>query len=205
MIRLAIAEDHKALIDGIKAYLEYEEDIQIVGSADNGRELLEMVKLKTPSIVLCDIRMPILDGIEVTTILNKDYPHIKVIAFTMFDQPEAVKKMLESGAVGYILKNSGLEVLLEGIRQVASGKKYFDKKVHVSDDSDNSSISILSSREKEILNLIVKGRTSHQIADELYIGKSTVDTHRKNMIRKLNLSGSGELMRYALEKKYKFN
>ena len=95
-------------------------------------------------------------------------------------------------------------MVLEAIRTVASGKPYYDKKIHLPHAEKNSSKSVLSSREREILQLIAKGRTSHQIADELFIGKSTVDTHRKNMIRKLGLSGAGELLRYAVEKKYEF-
>ncbi len=122
----------------------------------------------------------------------------------MFDQDEAVKQMLEVGAHGYILKNSSLEIVLEAIRTVTSGKSYYDKKIHLPNTEKNSSKSVLSTREREILQLIAKGRTSHQIADELFIGKSTVDTHRKNMIRKLCLSGAGELLRYAVEKKYEF-
>ncbi len=205
MITVAIAEDHQALIDGIRSYVRYEDDISIIGHANNGEELLKLVRLKQPKVVLCDIRMPKLDGIEATKIILKELPYTKVVAFTMFDQDEAVKQMLEAGAQGYILKNSSLEVVLEAIRTVASGSIYYDKKIqHQPSAEKNSSQSILSSREREILQLIAKGRTSHQIADELFIGKSTVDTHRKNMIRKLGLSGAGELLRYAVEKKYEF-
>lgn len=204
MITVAIAEDHQALIDGIRSYVRYEEDISIIGHANNGEELLKLVRLKQPKVVLCDIRMPKLDGIEATRTILKELPYTKVIAFTMFDQDEAVKQMLEAGAHGYILKNSSLEVVLEAIRTVATGNTYYDKKIHQPSAEKNSSQSILSSREREILQLIDKGRTSHQIADELFIGKSTVDTHRKNMIRKLGLSGAGELLRYAIEKKYDF-
>ncbi|MEM6895376.1 MAG: response regulator transcription factor [Bacteroidota bacterium] len=204
MITVAIAEDHQALIDGIKSYIKYEEDIKIIGQANNGEELLKLVRLKQPKVVLCDIRMPKLDGIEATKIILKELPYTKVIAFTMFDQEEAVQQMLAAGAQGYILKNSSLEVVLEAIREVACGKTYYDKKIHQPNAEKNSTKSVLSSREREILQLIAKGRTSHQIADELFIGKSTVDTHRKNMIRKLGLSGAGELLRYAVEKKYEF-
>ncbi|MEO0505122.1 MAG: response regulator transcription factor [Bacteroidota bacterium] len=204
MITIAIAEDHQALIDGIKSYIRYEEDIKIIGQANNGEELLKLVRLKQPKVVLCDIRMPKLDGIEATKTILKELPYTKVIAFTMFDQEEAVQQMLAAGAQGYILKNSSLEVVLEAIREVASGKTYYDKKIHQPNAEKNSTKSVLSSREREILQLIAKGRTSHQIADELFIGKSTVDTHRKNMIRKLGLSGAGELLRYAVEKKYEF-
>lgn len=204
MISVAIAEDHQALIDGIQSYLEYEDDISIVGHANDGEELLELVEKRNPNLVLCDIRMPKVDGIAAAKIIQKKYPNTKVIAFTMFDQEDAIRQMLDAGAVGYILKNSSLQIVLEAIRAVAEGKTYFDKNIHLPATEKNSSKSILSKREKEILGLISRGKTSHEIADQLFIGKSTVDTHRKNMIRKLGLSGAGELLRYALEKKYDF-
>jgi two-component system nitrate/nitrite response regulator NarL len=204
MITVAIAEDHQALIDGIESYVRHEDDIKVIGHANNGEELLKLVRLKQPKVVLCDIRMPKLDGIEATKIILKELPYTKVVAFTMFDQEGAVEQMLEAGAQGYILKNSSLDVVLEAIRTVASGKTYYDKKIVVKETEKNSSKSVISKREREILQLIAKGHTSHQIADELFIGKSTVDTHRKNMIRKLGLSGAGELLRYAVEKKYEF-
>ncbi len=204
MITVTIAEDHQALIDGIQSYLEYEDDIKIVGHANDGQQLLELIKKRPPDIVLCDIRMPKVDGIAATKIIQKNYPQTKVIAFTMFAQEEAIRQMLDAGAVGYILKNSSLQVVLEAIRTVADGKTYFDKKIHLPTAEKNNSKSVLSTREKEILGLISRGKTSHEIADQLFIGKSTVDTHRKNMIRKLGLSGAGELLRYALEKKYDF-
>lgn len=204
MIRVVIAEDHQALIDGILSFLEYEDDIKVVGMANDGDALLEIVQRHTPSIVLCDIRMPKIDGITATKRIRNTYPEIRVIAFTMFDQEEAIRQMLEAGAVGYILKSSPLQIVLEAIRTVAEGKTYFDKKIHLPSAEKNSSKSVLSSREKEILGLISRGKTSHEIADQLFIGKSTVDTHRKNMIRKLGLNGAGELLRFALERKYDF-
>lgn len=204
MITVAIAEDHQALIDGIKSYVKYEDDISVIGHANNGEELLKLVRLKQPKVVLTDIRMPKLDGIEATKQILKEFPHTKVVAFTMFDQDGAVSQMLEAGAHGYILKNSSLEVVLEAIRTVAAGQTYYDKKIQTESGEKNTSKSVLSKRELQILQLIGKGYTSHQIAEELFIGKSTVDTHRKNMIRKLNLSGAGELLRYAVEKKYEF-
>tara|TARA_R110002167_G_scaffold247308_9_gene452916 strand:- start:1336 stop:1950 length:615 start_codon:yes stop_codon:yes gene_type:complete len=204
MITIAIAEDHQALIDGIRSYLKYEDDMKIIGHANDGEALLDLVENRAPTLVLCDIRMPKIDGIAAAKIIQKKYPNTKVIAFTMFDQEEAIRQMLEAGAVGYILKNSSLEIVLEAIRTVASGKTYFDKKLHLPTAEKNASKSVLSSREKEILGLIGRGKSSHEIADQLFIGKSTVDTHRKNMIRKLGLSGAGELLRYALEKKYDF-
>lgn len=204
MITVVVAEDHQALIDGIESYLKYEEDITILGHATNGEDLLKIVRSKQPMVVLCDIRMPIMDGIEATKIICKEFPKTNVVAFTMFDQDGAVHQMLEAGAKGYILKNSSLKVVLEAIRTVSEGKTYYDQKITVPEHKKNSSKSVLSTREREILQLISIGHTSHQIADTLFIGKSTVDTHRKNMIRKLGLSGAGELLRYAVEKKYDF-
>ena len=204
MITIVIAEDHQAFIDGIMSYLEYEEDVKIVGFANDGEALLNVVRRKRPKVVLADIRMPKLDGIQATTIIKKEFPEIKVMAFTMFDQTEAVDQMLKAGASGYLLKNSSLERVLEGIRTIAKGDNYFDVNLNLPINKPSKEKSILSSREKEILQLIAQGKSSLEIANILFIGKSTVDTHRKNMIRKLELSGRGELLRYALDMKYQF-
>ncbi|MBA4053135.1 MAG: DNA-binding response regulator [Marivirga sp.] len=203
MIRLAVAEDHNALIDGIKLFLESEDDIQFVGYANNGLELCDLVKRKNPDVVITDIRMPVMDGITATKLILKTDPGTKVIAFTMFDQDEAVQQMLEAGARGYILKNSSLKELLFAIRTVYKGNNYYDPGIVVS-ESTTKSKGPLSKRQIEILKLIALGKTNQEIADQLFIGKTTVETHRKNMIRILNLKGAGELLRYALESKYKF-
>lgn len=203
MIRLVIAEDHNSLIDGIKLFLEYEEDIQFVGYANNGQELCALVKLKRPDVVITDIRMPVMDGITATVEILKAQPEIKVIAFTMFDQDEAVQQMLKAGAKGYILKNSSLKELLFAIRTVHLGNTYYDPGI-VTSESSGKTKGPLSKRQVEILKLIAQGKTNQEIADQLFIGKTTVETHRKNMIRILNLKGAGELLRYALESKYKF-
>jgi len=204
MITVAIAEDHQALIDGIISYLEYEEDIKIVGHANDGQALIELVRRKQPRVVICDIRMPKTDGIAATKIIKKEFPHIQVLAFTMYDQEKAIRQMLNAGATGYILKNSSLDIVLEAIRTLDKKETYYDAKLNVNEPSKNNSKSLLSRREKEILALIAERKTSLEIAEELFIGKSTVDTHRKNMIRKLNLSGANELLAYAIEKKYEF-
>lgn len=207
MIRLAIAEDHQSLIDGIKLLLEYEDGISIVGSANDGEALLEIVAKKRPNVVLTDIRMPKLDGIEATKQIKKQYPEIKVLAFTMFDQTEAIQRMLDAGASGYILKNSALKEVYEAILTVYKGDTYFDANINtnvLNSGAANKSKGVLTKRQIEILELIGQGKTSREIADLLFIGIHTVDTHRKNMVRILGLQGKGELMRYALEKKYKF-
>ncbi|SHG44955.1 two component transcriptional regulator, LuxR family [Chryseolinea serpens] len=203
MIRLVIAEDHNALIDGVKLLLEHEQDIQFVGYANNGRELCDLVKLKKPDVVITDIRMPIMDGITATRLILKTDPNTKVIAFTMFDQDDAVQQMLEAGARGYILKNSNLSELLFAIRTVYMNNYYYDAGITVS-GGEKKEKALLTKRQIEILKLIALGKTNQEIGDQLFIGKTTVETHRKNMIRILNLKGAGELLRYALESKYKF-
>jgi len=207
MIRLAISEDHQSLIDGIKLLLEFEENIQIVGTANDGEELLEIVEKKQPNVVLTDIRMPKLDGIEATKQIKKKYPNINVLAFSMFDQTDAIEQMLKAGATGYVLKNSSLSEVLKAIIEVSEGKTYLDGNINVNvlnTESSTNNKGILTKRQIEILELVAQGKTSREIADELFIGIQTVETHRKNMIRILGLHGKGELLRYALDRKYKF-
>ena len=204
MIRVALAEDHNALIDGIRAFIEYRDDIIMAGYANNGRELIELVSKRRPHVVVTDIRMPIMDGIEATRQILAKFPDTKVIAFTMFDQEDAVFQMLQAGAHGYILKNSSLEELLTAIRTVYAGESYYDASIQIDSPAPHTKDNVLTRRQIEILNLIAQGLTNREIAEKLFIGKTTVETHRKNMIRALNLKGAGELLRYALERKYDF-
>lgn len=203
MIRIAIAEDHQALLDGIKLMLEFETDIEVVGEANDGEELLEIVKSKQPDLVLTDIRMPKCDGLCATKAIMALYPNTRIIGFSMFEQYEAVQQMKAAGAKGYILKNSSLKKVLEAIRTVASGKTYFDNDI-ITHDSITKEEIILSNREKEILQLIGEGKTSNEIAISLFISKTTVDSHRKNIMKKINIHGKTDLIRFAVERKYDF-
>ncbi|MES2484884.1 MAG: response regulator transcription factor [Bacteroidota bacterium] len=202
MINVILAEDHQSLIDGIKVFLEYEDDINIIGEANDGERLLELVRLKKPHVVLTDIRMPKMDGITATRYIKKEHPDCKVIAFTMFEQDDAIAQMQQAGASGYIMKNSSLKIVVDAIRVVSKGGQYFDINIKALPKSDNDMP--LSKRELEIVKLVGEGKTSQEIADLLYIGKTTVDTHRKNILKKLNLQGKTELLRYSVEKKYDF-
>lgn len=210
MITVAIGEDHQALIDGIQLLLQYEEHIEVVGTANDGEALLQIVRRKQPKVVIMDIRMPKLDGIESTKIIRKEFPHIKVIAFSMFDQEAAVIQMRAAGATGYILKKSPLEEILKAIESVIQGKEYYDSGLEAYLESsafakaNTSKKSVLSKSEKEILKLIAQNKTSSEIADIRFTAVSTVEKHRKNMMRKLGLSGKGELLRFAIERKYEF-
>ncbi|MFY0482377.1 response regulator [Flavobacterium sp. PLA-1-15] len=203
MITVIIAEDHQALIDGIKLSIEYEDDIQVIGEANDGEMLVELVRKKQPDVVITDIRMPKCDGISATRIIKKEFPQIKVIAFSMFDQGEAVEQMKTAGASGYIMKNSSLKKVLDAIRIVAKNELFFDDAI-TSKDGETKEEIVLSSREKEILRLIGEGKSSLEISELLFIGKTTVDTHRKNILRKLNIHGKTDLIRFAVERKYDF-
>ncbi len=213
MITIVMAEDHQMLIDGVTSFFEYDEEINIIDTVNNGDDLVKVVALKRPKLVITDIRMPIMDGIQATRIIKKKFPHIHILAMTMFDQPEAIKQMLDAGATGYILKNSGIKMLSEAIVKVADGETFFDPNVAFNfmnnyiDDNvtiGKSENIILSNREKEILGLIANGKTSKEISEILFIAKTTVDTHRKNMIRKLDFASGNELVKYAIDMKYRF-
>lgn len=213
MITVAMAEDHQMLIDGVISFFEFNEEINIIGAVNNGKDLVELVRLEKPDVVITDIRMPNMDGIEATKAIKQLYPEIKVLAMTMFDQHDAIKQMLDAGATGYLLKNSGIKMLSKAITTVANGETFFDPNVAFNFMNnyikENVTIGksekiLLSNREKQILEQIALGKTSKEISEELCIAKTTVDTHRKNMIRKLNLSNGNELVKYAIDKKYSF-
>lgn len=205
MIRIIIAEDHQALIDGMRLALELESDIQVIGEANDGAALIDLVRLKQPDVVITDIRMPKCDGISATKIIKTEFPHIQVIGFSMFDQPEAMDQMKEAGASGYIMKNSSLTKVVQAIRTVANHQLFFDTNILCEKSTSTMGEILLSKREQEILKLIGEGKTSLEISEILFIGKSTVDTHRKNILKKLNMHGKTDLMRFAVERKYDFN
>lgn len=205
MIRVVIAEDHQALIDGIKSSLKAEPDIQVVGEANDGEELIHLVQILKPHVVITDIRMPKCDGITATRKIKTIFPKIQVIAFSMFDQSEAITQMKDAGASGYILKNSSLTTLITAIRTVVKNKTFFDNEIAGDRSSPNKEDTVLSKRETAILRLIGEGKTSIEISEILGIGKTTVDTHRKNILKKLNIQGKHDLVRFALERKYDFD
>lgn len=209
MIRIVIAEDHNCLIDGIEVFFRFEEDIHIVDMVNNGEELLKVLEKKPVDIVITDIRMPKMGGITATKLIKKEYPNIKVIAFTMFGQKNAVEKMVAAGANGYLLKNASLKTLLEAVRKVYTGEEYFDPNIFLKNKNtrqkNTSQKKLLTKRQNEILELIGQGLNNKQIAERLFIGTYTVGTHRKNMMEKLNLKGRNALLSYALDRKYDFD
>ncbi len=204
-IKIIIADDHQLFIDGIKSILVKEIGITIIGEVNNGLQLYKLIEdgLK-PDVVLTDIRMPVLDGVSVTKMLSKDFPNIKVLALSMYDQSLDVIEMLDAGAKGYVTKNVEKAKLIQAIHTLAKGNYYIsdnlpkDIKAWFSNENIISE-KVLTRREKEILQLIAKGRTTVEMAKELKLSKFTIDTHRKNIHKKLGIKSNTGLVKYALK------
>ena len=207
MIRVLIADDHQMFIDGVKALLANETDIKTKGQALNGKEVLKYLKNNIVDIVLMDINMPILDGIEATKIISKEFPYVKVLILTMHNNIEYVNRIINAGALGYILKNTGKKELIEAIVKVYNGEKFYSREVtatmvesfnsHTKPEPKKENIK-LSRREFEILKLISQEQTTIEIAKELNISQHTIDTHRRNLLNKLNVRNTAGLIKYAL-------
>lgn len=211
-IDIILVDDHKIIRDGIKAFLK-EEEINIVGEAANGRELLELLTETKPDVVLMDINMPEMDGLEATKALKAQFPEVKILILSMLDHEKYVQQMLDSGASGYALKNVGKEELVNGIKQVYEGQMFistdvalsFLKKLVHGGSTTNFSLpstekkpSDLSAREIEVLKLIAEGMTNAEIADKLFTSKRTIESHRQNIIEKTQVKNTAALIKYAL-------
>nr|WP_321407849.1 response regulator transcription factor [uncultured Carboxylicivirga sp.] len=204
-IKIIIADDHQLFIDGIKSLLATEKEICIIAEASNGFELIKYVENgMSPDLIITDIRMPIIDGVTTTRALTKDFPEIPVLALSMYDQCADVIEMLDAGAKGYITKNIERTELLTAIKTVICGDYYFSEKLPIKVEDwkkqrTNTESRKLTKRENEILDLIVKGRSTLEIAQQLKISKFTIDTHRKNIHKKLNIKSNVGLVNYAIK------
>lgn len=202
MIKIIIADDHSIIRDGLKAMLEMNDFCRIVGEAANGEELLDLLKTTPCDVVCTDISMPVMDGMEATRQIMKHFPKIRVMCLSMHEEAAFIKKMMEAGAVGYVFKDSSKDELKEAIQAVHSGKKYFNQKLFdilLNMESGGKEISVLSSREKEILKLIAEEYTNPEIAEKLFLSVRTVDTHRQNLIQKLDVKNTAGLVKYAIK------
>lgn len=206
-IKLLIVDDHKIIRDGIKLMLDDDANIEIIGEADSGAKALEFFnKFSTQiNLVLLDINMPDMGGIELTKeIINKDN-NAKILVLTMHAEDNYIQNMLNAGALGYVLKESGQEELLTAIRSVAEGKKYFSNEVSVvminslMDKKNGSNDKELSEREKDVLKLIAIGKTNKEAGDILFLSSRTIETHRRKIMTKLELNNTAEIVQYAIK------
>lgn len=205
-IRIFIVDDHELVIDALWQLLGTIPAFQLIGRANNGEELLESLKEIEVDVILMDIRMPVMDGLEATERVKERYPDIKVLMLTMHSTRTFIKKATERGADGYISKNKGKEDFIDGINRVHRGEFVIIVDMDEEDEMDRnapkkkpSHIGELSEREKEVLYLIVEGFTTSEIATKLYRSSHTIERHRKNIMSKLNAKNLAQMVKLAID------
>lgn len=205
-----IADDHNMFVEGVESILEGNENIQVVSKCYTGTEVFEKVSLTHPDVILLDINIPGMNGLEVCQKLNKEYPEVKVLALSMHNEESFVMEILKYGAQGYILKNTGKKELISAIETVNNGQSYFSEEVTetimkslVNQRTGNKKTTSLapkiSRREKDVLELIVREHTTQEIADTLFISLKTVESHRRSLLTKLGVRNTAGLVRVAIE------
>ena len=205
-ITVLLAEDHTVVRQGLKLILDTTDDIQVVGEAENGRQAVMLAKKLEPDIVLLDVAMPMLNGLEATKQLRLQSPRSKVVILSSYDDDRFVQQSLSGGASGYLLKHSAGNDLIKAIHEVNAGRKFFSPAIHKRlaaqqpQPADRPPKDPLSRREAEVLQLIAEGFANKQIADELEISVKTVEKHRQSMMNKLNIHEVAGLTRYAISK-----
>lgn len=203
MIKILLADDHPMFIDGMRSFLQDHQEIQIMGEANTGTEVLDFLEKEMVDVVVLDINMPEMDGLETTKFIRKKYPDIKVLIITMYDKKEFILKLIRYGAAGYILKNKTKEELLMAIHNVAAGRTHYGLEVmahaiEVSNIKEPEEVQ-LTERETEVLCKIAEGNSSKEAALALGISETTVNTHRRNIMAKLELPSAIHLVRYAIK------
>jgi len=207
-IRVILADDHVMLRNALRLMLEQEEDIEIVGEASDGQGVLDMVAEARPDVIVMDIAMPGMGGIEATRRLIQKDASLKILALTTYPDKRYINEMLSVGAVGYLTKSAASEQLLQAIRSVANDVPYLSQEVASAllesvrrkseDSAPKPSKESLGRRERQVLSLLAEGMSSTEIAEQLHIAPSTVDVHRRNIMRKLDLHSIAELTKFAI-------
>ena len=203
-LRLVIADDHPMLVDGLKRVLEEIEGVKVIACADNGVQLISILRKMPADMVLLDLQMPKLDGIDSLRIIKKDFPKLKIIVFTNFGQAKLIKEIKTLGADGFLLKDSSSTVLKEAVTTVAAGGSWF---INPQPEQSNTALFTnefmkkyqLTGRETEIIGKIAEGFTSKEIASQLFVSEFTINTHRRNICRKLNIYTPVGLLNFAKE------
>jgi DNA-binding NarL/FixJ family response regulator len=208
MARVIIADDHQMFIDGLKSMLEEIDGIEVVGEARNGQEAVDLCDKEAVDIVIMDISMPVMDGIEATGVIKHLHPDIKVLGLSMFNDKNFIADILKTGASGYILKNTGKQELVNALSTLQNGGSYLDTEVSstllksfTAREPSRHMLEKLSDREMEVLEAIATGLTTQEIAKKLFISKNTVETHRKNLLYKLEARNTAELITNAYKRR----
>ncbi|QTE23287.1 response regulator transcription factor [Polaribacter cellanae] len=207
MINIIIADDHEIVVEGLHSLLENEEGIAIVGEAYNGEEVIPLLESNAVDVAVLDISMPKMDGIDLTKFIKSNYPKVKILILTMHNEIGFIRRIIEAGAHGYILKNKGKEELVRATQALYNGNEYLGEEVTKTLFSSIRNTTVygeiqLTKREKEVLKLIANSYTTPKISDELNIAPSTVETHRRNLIEKTGVKNSKGLVKFAIENGY---
>mgnify|MGYP003390055005 FL=1 len=205
MINVFIVDDHQLVIEGIMSFLQKEKDIKVAGYATTAMACLDFFKTNTADVILMDINLPDMNGMDLCKLIKTNYAGIAVIALSTLNQGSYITQIIENGASGYLLKNADKEEIIEAIVTVENGKPYFSfeaGKIYKATTEKRIGLPVLSKREKEILKLIAEGLTNIEISKQLFISIDTVDTHRKNLYTKLNVKNTALLIRQAIENNY---
>jgi len=206
-IRIILADDHKITRDGLRAMLEQEDGMEVVGVAENGRQAIRMALKHKPDVVVMDISMPELNGIEATRNIRSELPDTKVIALSMYSDRRYVAGMLKAGVSGYLIKNCAFDELVNAINAVMKNQSYLSPDIastvmkdyaHILEQEETSTISVLTPREREVLQLIAEGVSTKEIANRMHVSVKTVESHRQQLMRKLKVKGVAELTKIAL-------
>lgn len=204
-IKLLIADDHKILLDGIVSLLRPEKSFEVVSTAGNGYEVMELVNKNDYDVCLLDINMPGLDGMEAAKLIKATKPRIKIIMLTTYNDSEIISELVQIGVSGYLLKNSDKPELVEAIKRVMSGRYYFSAEVEEIimqgvAEKKNTEVIVLTDREIQIVKLLGAAYTNDKIANELHISYRTVETHRKNIMQKTKSHNLAGLLKHAYSK-----
>lgn len=207
-IRLVIADDHEIFRDGMALMLSKQQDVVLAGQAENGRDLISLVDESKPDVVMTDIKMPVMDGIEATKVLLQKYPELKIIALSMFDEENLIVDMLEAGAKGYLLKNADKQEILDAISNVFEDKTYYCRhtsaklaslivKSKFNPHKKAEAVSF-NDREKEIVKMICQQCTTQEIGQKLFLSKRTVEGYRTKILEKMNVKNTAGVVIFAL-------
>lgn len=202
--KIFIVDDHQMVIDGLKLLIGNDSGFKIIGESNDPAKVSDMLANMQVDILLTDISMPGMSGVELTRIINKQYPDIKILALSMFGDANVVTEMIDAGISGFILKNTGRQELMEALEKVAAGQHYYAPDIThqlVKSLKENKEGNHLTDREVEIIRMIEKEFSNKQIADMLFISERTIETHRKNIFRKTNTQTVVGLLKYAYERK----
>jgi two-component system nitrate/nitrite response regulator NarL len=198
-IKILIVDDHPMVLEGMRSMLAQINFVHISGTASNAYEAIEKVKNFLPDIVITDINMPEISGIELAIKIRQDFPAVKIIAMSTFKERSYISQMIQNGASGYLVKSASKEEIEEAILSVYEGKLYMSLDINLTaaDKQELNAVPVLSSREKEVLQLIADGMTNPQIASKLFISLHTVDSHRKNLLTKFGINNTASLIKLA--------